>query len=82
MVLIVFEDNEHLKFDCESRLKELVHGWIFKETKFLFVEPENNWRLPQCENKIEIVATLPLAIWKTNWIDILHKPLSYQPSLG
>ena len=82
VVLIVFEDNERLKFDCESRLNNLIHDWIFKETKFLFVEPEFNWRIPECENKMELAATLPLAIWKINWTDILNNQLNYQPSLG
>lgn len=76
LVLVVLENNEHLKFDCERRLNELLHGWIFRETQFLFVEPEHNWVIPECEKKLEIAAMLPLSTWKSNWKYNLHCYLS------
>lgn len=85
LILIVLEDDERLTCDCERRLNELVHGWIFKDTKFLFVSPTFNWRIPACDRKMEIAAAFPLSIWRADWMDILHEQLStlcYQPNLG
>ena len=66
-IFLAFDNNEILSIETNDRLNDLLQECISRGCFFHVIEFARNWKLPQCDARMSLNATMPLRLWIDDW---------------